>query len=298
MSQEYLDEVKRIEVRREQVTVRTEVLDREKRYLLEELRNVQRAKPITFIAIAVMCIALVVVMLVVHSLTWTIIGSILITLAVALGLYLRSRDRGLHEELQDKFFEEELLRSGASPEESRAEELLRMYQVQLRRYYDLNLGQNSWIFAIGILCILLGVSVIATTIYLVATSPAGWQVKTVLGLVGAVGSLMTNYIAAVYLKMNSATTASLTTFHTTLAATHQLFLANLLVARIEDPQQRWDTLGQVSLAIAGKSSTARPPARPPAPTSTARPPAGPPAPKRRTTRPRKSNNESDDAAAA
>jgi hypothetical protein len=280
MSQEYLDELKRIEDRRVQVTGRTEALEQEKTNLLKQLGNVHRAQPINFIAMAVMCIALILVVLV-HSPTLTIMGSILITLAVALALHLRSRDRELREALQDKFFEEELLRSGASPEESRAEELLRMYQVQLRRYYDLNLTQNTWIFATGILCILLGVSVIATTIYLIATSPAGWQVKTVLGLVGAVGSLMTNYIAAVYLRMNSATTTSLTTFHTTLAATHQLFLANLLVARIEDPKQRWDALVQVSLAIAGKTPTARASA-----------------PKRRTTRSRKADDQGTDAADA
>ncbi len=279
-NQEYLDEQKRIEDRRAQVAARTGVLEKEKIKLTEELRSVHRAQPINFIAIAVMCIALIVVV-VVHLATLTLLGSILITVAVAVAFYLRSRDRELREELQDKFFEEELLRSGASPEESRAEELLRMYQVQLRRYYDLNLTQNTWVFAIGILCILLGVAVIATTIYLIATSPAEWQVKTVLGLVGAVGSLMTNYIAAVYLRMNSATTTSLTTFHASLAATHQLFLANLLVARIEDPNLRWDALGQMSLAITSKTQVARSLSA-----------------KRRTTKRRKANDQPDDTADA
>jgi hypothetical protein len=60
---------------------------------------------------------------------------------------------------------------------------------------------------------------------------------------------MTNYIAAVYLRMHSATTGGLTTFYSSLVSTHQLFLANLLVSRIADEDKRWSALANVSLAI-------------------------------------------------
>jgi hypothetical protein len=49
--------------------------------------------------------------------------------------------------------------------ESRAEKILRINDFQLRRYYDLNLCQNFWVFSLGIFCILLGVAVIAASLY-------------------------------------------------------------------------------------------------------------------------------------
>lgn len=176
--------------------------------------------------------------------TYSIIG-------IWIVMFSRARVRSLKDDLQDNRFEEELLRSEATPQESRAEELLRMYQYQLKRYYDLNLSQNVWVFGIGIFCIVLGVIVIGITVYLITVSPReAWQEKVVLGLVGAIGSLMTNYIAAVYLKMHSATTGSLTTFYSSLVSTHQLFLANLLVSRIGNEDKRSVALANVSLAIA------------------------------------------------
>lgn len=166
-------------------------------------------------------------------------------------LILRARTRSIKEEIQDIRFEEELLRSEATPEESRAEELLRTHQYQLRRYYDLNLSQSFWVFAVGIFCIFLGVVVISITIYLIRISPAeDWQEKVILGVVGAVGSLMTNYIAAIYLKMHSTISNSLTSFHSALASTHKLFLANLFTSRIDDQEKRWEALSKLALAVA------------------------------------------------
>ena len=256
MSQAYLDEQKRLEDRFAQIAARTTAVEAQKKLLLSRLSTLNSIRIISYVALGMIGIAVILIN-VLLPLGWASalfsVGGVFV-LGVSLTGLLRFRERVLNEQLQDKSFEEELLRSGASPEESRAEELLRMYQIQLRRYYDLNLTQNSWIFLIGILCIVLGVAVIAATFWRIANSTEPWQVKAVIGLVGTIGSLMTNYIAAVYLRMNSAITASLTTFHTTLASTHQLFLANLLISRIEEPKQRGDALALMSLAIAGKVS--------------------------------------------
>jgi hypothetical protein len=171
-------------------------------------------------------------------------------------LILRARTQSIKGEIQDIRFEEELLRSEATPEESRAEELLRTHQYQLRRYYDLNLSQSFWVFAVGIFCIFLGFVVISMTVYLIRISPTeNWQEKVILGVVGAVGSLMTNYIAAIYLKMHSAISNSLTSFHSALASTHKLFLANLFTSRIDDQEKRWDALGKLALAVAKSPTT-------------------------------------------
>jgi len=126
-----------------------------------------------------------------------------------------------------------------------------MNQFQLKRYYDQNLSQSIWIFILGIAAILIGVGVIVYTLYLLKTLPAkGWQDKAILGVVGVVGSLLTNYVAAIYLKMHSEATTSLVTFHSKLVGTNQLFLANLLSAMITDDNKRFDTLSKLSLAVA------------------------------------------------
>src|SRR5262249_36903038 len=139
----------------------------------------------------------------------------------------------------------------STPQQSRAEKLLRINQYQLKRYYDQNLNQGLWIFMLGILAIFIGVGVIVYTLYLLKTASAErWQDKAVLGVVGAIGSLLTNYVAAIYLKMHSEATTSLVTFHSKLVGTNQLFLANLLSAMITDENKRFDTLSKLSLAIA------------------------------------------------
>jgi hypothetical protein len=108
----------------------------------------------------------------------------------------------LEEQLQDIEFEIDLDVFQPTNDERRAEKLLQINRLQLRRYYDLNLAQNSRIFAVGVLCIVLGVGVIGFTLYLLSQPPTPlpgggapkFSDKLVLGLVGAVGSLLTNYV--------------------------------------------------------------------------------------------------------
>jgi ABC-type multidrug transport system fused ATPase/permease subunit len=268
MDDDFLEETKRAEDRQAELTRRAAEVEARKGRLQNNLEKSDKNRTRTYTAFVVTGIILAAAFLYIFFNSSIADSALILLFAVAVyGVVsiwavslFRSRARRVKEELQEIRFEEELLRSGASAEESRAEELLRMHQYQLRRYYDLNLTQNSWIFAVGILCILLGVAVIATTFLIIVHSSGPWQIKAIVGLVGAIGSLMTNYIAAVYLRMNSAITGSLTTFHLTLASTHQLFLANLLVSRIAEPEERWKALARLSLAItqhdAGKISKA------------------------------------------
>ena len=179
---------------------------------------------------------------------------------------LQATSRRFEEQLQDVEFESDLIRFEATIQESWAEKLLQINRLQLRRYYDLNLGQNSRIFIVGVLCILLGVAVIGVTLYLLSRPtdlPAGTGVppvsdKLVLGLVGAIGSLLTNYVATVFLKMHSNVTASLTDFHAKLVHTHELFLANLLVSRIQDVEMREEAFAKLSIAIVGHKESPAP----------------------------------------
>lgn len=170
---------------------------------------------------------------------------------------MAASSRRFEEQLQDIEFDNDLLRFEATLEESWAEKPLQINRLQLRRYYDLNLGQNSRIFGLGVLCIVLGVFVIAVTIYLLSRpaelSPGSGggplSDKLVLGLVGAIGSLLTNYVATVFLKMHSNVTAGLTDFHAKLVHTHELFLANFLASRIQDKEKREEAFAKLSLAI-------------------------------------------------
>jgi hypothetical protein len=124
----------------------------------------------------------------------------------------------------------------------------------LRRYHDINLQQNTWVFSLGVLCILLGVAVIGVTFYLVISVAQTLDAKVITGALGAIGSLLTNYIAAIYLKMHSAATANLAAFHNKLVDTHQTLFGNLVASRIEDDKLRGDTLAKLALHVAGSGS--------------------------------------------
>jgi hypothetical protein len=52
------------------------------------------------------------------------------------------------------------------------------------------------------------------------------RAKITTAALGAVGALLTNYVAAIYLKMNAAASENLASFHAKLAETHQLMLGN------------------------------------------------------------------------
>lgn len=185
------------------------------------------------------------------SLILLIYGTVMV---IALAPMCRARIRFVEEEIKDIEFEKDLLKFEAKPEESRAEKLLRMSQYQLRRYYDLNLSQNHWIFVVGIFCIFLGAGIIGATLYLLVSpsSPAvslELKEKMVLGFLGAIGTIFTDYIAAIYLKMHSAAVESLINLHSKLASTHTLFLANLVASRIDDEEKRWEAFAKLSLSM-------------------------------------------------
>lgn len=251
-------EYKNLEIRQEEIRERRALIETQRAALQDRLQSSYRQRRIIY----ALCLAFGALILI--GCVLTLLNSpfrLLTVFYIALPVYAlvtlwavmvsRARTQGIKEELQEIKFEEELLRSEATPEESRAEELLRTHQYQLRRYYDLNLSQNFWVFAVGIFCIFLGVVVVSFTIYLIQLSPnTDWREKLILGLVGAIGSLMTNYVAVIYLKMHSSITGSMTSFHSALASTYKLFLANLLVSRIDDSDERWKALAKLSLAVA------------------------------------------------
>jgi hypothetical protein len=166
----------------------------------------------------------------------------------------RRRLRNIDEELQDLDFEIDLQRYKSTTRESKAEKMVRINSAQLRRYYDLNLQQNKWMFLLGIACIALGVALIGVTLFLVVSKLPNTNDKIIAAVLGAVGAFLTNFIAAMYLKMNSTAAENLAGFHTQLVKTQELLISNLLAAGIDNDDKRWAALSELSLNIVGKSA--------------------------------------------
>jgi hypothetical protein len=166
---------------------------------------------------------------------------------IALLPFTQGRLRTLDQDLQALEFEIDLLQFNVNPRETRAEKVLRINSLQLQRYYDLNLNQNVWVFSLGIFCIFLGLGVIGATLYLILNVAEGLDTKIITGVVGSIGSFLSSYVAAIYLKMHAAATSHLGSFHSRLVDTQELLLGNLLASRIEDDSKRWETLSKIAL---------------------------------------------------
>jgi len=187
--------------------------------------------------------------------TWPLLGSMFIAYGATLILPIwnyRSRAHQIDADIQEIDYQIDLQEYPVDPRESRAEKTLRLNDIQLRRYYDLNLSQNAWVFSLGIFCILLGTVVIAATLYLVLRVAPSTETKVITAVVGSIGSILANFVAAIYLKMNTTATANLKSFHSRLVETQQLLLGNLLASRIENDTKRWDTLSKLAVYLARK----------------------------------------------
>jgi hypothetical protein len=164
---------------------------------------------------------------------------------------LRTRLRDLDNDLQQIDFQIDLFSFDVSKREIRAEQLLHLNHLQLRRYIDLNLSQNSWIFTLGVACILLGTVILASTLYVLLRlgGTEDSTTKIITAVLGGVGAFLTNFVAAVYLKMSATANQNLASFYSRLAENQQLMLGNLLASRIDDDAKRWDTLAALSLRL-------------------------------------------------
>jgi hypothetical protein len=101
------------------------------------------------------------------------------------------------------------------------------------------------------MCIVLGIAVIGVTLYLLlfVVDQAKTDTKIITAALGAVGSILTNVVAAVYLRMNAAATSTLATFHARLVETHQALFGSVLASRIENEEKRSATLAALALEV-------------------------------------------------
>lgn len=153
-------------------------------------------------------------------------------------------------ELQETQNELDLLSISESSLEERSEKLFKHHHFELKRYYDENLKQSSLIFVVGIICIIIGFIIIGVTMYFLLSDTSDKVTnKIIIASLGAVGALLSNFIAAIYLKMHSETVKSLTEFHNRFVKTHHFYFGNFLISKIEDQGKREDALAQLALNI-------------------------------------------------
>ena len=175
-----------------------------------------------------------------------------IILPVGMLPILRGRIRDIEQELREIEFEIDLQQFERTQIETKAEKTLRLNDAHLQRYYSLNLSQNTWIFVVGIGCMLLGVSLVGATLYLVINYAENLDSKIITAVLGGVGTILTSYVAAIFLKMHASATQHLGGFHSRLVDTHQILLASVVASRISDEGLREKTLSELSLRVAGK----------------------------------------------
>jgi hypothetical protein len=163
-----------------------------------------------------------------------------------------NRLRDTKQRVQELDFQIDLQRSG-SESQRRAEKTVRLNELQLQSYYHQNLGENRKIFWVGILCIFVGALIIALTLWVLFNFqghfPNDTRAKIIISVLGAIGSILSNYIAVIFLNMHAIAANNLAKFHSRLVETHQVLFANLVASQIEDKAIRWDTLSGVALNL-------------------------------------------------
>lgn len=153
-----------------------------------------------------------------------------------------SPHKQLFRELEERL---ELLENPT--EERRAEKLFKLHQLELKRYYDQTLFQSQWIFIVGVFCLLIGFATIGVTYYLVINEHFAASTKRILGVLGGVASLLSNFVAVVYVKMYTEAIKSLTTFHNRLVETHHMHYGALLAAKIKNDDLLDKTLSHMAM---------------------------------------------------
>ncbi len=120
----------------------------------------------------------------------------------------------------------------------------------------MNLEQAQGVFVVGIACIAAGLVVVGATLAVVYVVRADSNSFTqgAVAVVGAIGAILTNYVAYMYFKMNTPINDSLMTFHKQLAAIHDLYFANVLVQSVDLPEKKAETLLRLASAVAERNA--------------------------------------------
>jgi hypothetical protein len=178
---------------------------------------------------------------------WDALFTLIFTIAFSAPcewFYLRYPSK---EQLQELLVRIELWEKDI-PEQQRAERLFKLHQIELKKYYDQALNQSRWVFYVGLGCLALGFLIIWGAYRIVIGHDInGTAQKTVVAVVGAIGSLLSSFIGAIYIRMYTETLKSLTAFHDRLVKTHHMHYGAYLVAKINNMELRNRTFSQMAL---------------------------------------------------
>ena len=172
-----------------------------------------------------------------------IIAAVLAITVVALQI-TRERAHELEADYRQVEHEEAVL--DARPRQ-RAQTLFLKHQFDLRRYYEQTLRQGALVFYLGIAVLALGAAVVITALALIATEDDPTSSEIVVAALAAVGGLLTNGVAYVYLKIHAGSLQAVSEFHERMVDQHSSHFAHLLVE--SKPRYSRTTLDQLAFAV-------------------------------------------------
>lgn len=166
-------------------------------------------------------------------------------------VWARTRMKILRDDVSQTEVAIDMLQFAGNDYERRAENLIRVNEFELRRYYDINSGQAGRIFWVGVSCIAAGFLIVAATLWVLLWRDVPEKAIWPAAIVGTICALLPNFVGAIYMKLHGETASALTTFHGRLVDSHRLFLANLIASRLENSQDRDATLKELALRMVG-----------------------------------------------
>lgn len=130
----------------------------------------------------------------------------------------------------------------------RADKQFKINQKDLQRYYDLNLSQTKFLSKLGIFLILFGLTIISISILLYL------RIKDDLWLllIGAVSGVLIDFVGAIFITMYTKSLEASVKFHSKLAGSNILLLANSIATKINDKKLRESTLSEIAKNMACK----------------------------------------------
>lgn len=191
-------------------------------------------------------------------------GGFMAVAFLAWGTALLVMARSARRDAEHQEVERELMRFRSTEHGAQARKLFLLNGYGLERYYEVNRFNNRLAMGVSVLCILGGIGVTVWTITLVLEGGRA-EGEVLVAAVGAANAIMVNVVAAIVLRMQGAIWANVDSFHQRLVRTHELFLANVIAADLEDPDLRQKALAEVATLIgAGQGARAAPQAARPA----------------------------------
>jgi hypothetical protein len=163
--------------------------------------------------------------------------------------------RSIEFELQELEDELDLSQMGSESHEQKAHKLLKIQQNQLTRYLTVILAQSRSIFVVGVFAMLVGLAVVIFAIWQTKNATNETE-KVIVGILGAVGAILTNFVAAIYLRMFGETGQAVQRSMGSLTQSANLNFAHVLISKIDDRDLRRGAYKELAMKIAESRSSA------------------------------------------